>query len=222
MTRTLIFKSRWLPAIILTACSGWGLECAEAQPTPVAKTAHAANTAPSAAAATTAADITNYDARTRSFFEQHCLECHRSENPVANLRLDKLPIDFDQDAFAAQWAKVLKRVHSGEMPPKSKPRPTGPDLRAFESAIQTRLKAGEEVRRAPQERVVLRRLNRIEYENSIKDLLGIEVELQELLPADASPNGRKFANIDELKQLLLQDQDQLQRFNLQFAGFRSR
>jgi mono/diheme cytochrome c family protein len=183
MTLAFILKSRLLPAIILMACSGWGLECGRAQPTPVTKTAPAT------------AGIPDYDARTRSFFEQHCLECHGAENPKANLRLDKLSTDFNQDVVTVQLAKVLKRVQLGEMPPKSKPRPTEPDLRAFESAIQTRLKAGEEVRRAQQGRVVLRRLNRIEYENTIKDLLGIEVELQELLPADASANG--FDNVGD-------------------------
>jgi len=80
------------------------------------------------------------------------------------------------------------------MPPKSKPRPAEQEVRALSGWISGRVQAAEAARRA-HGRVVLRRLNRVEYENTIRDLLGVNVELQELLPLDGSANG--FDNVGE-------------------------
>src|SRR5262249_51405781 len=75
------------------------------------------------------------------------------------------------------------------MPPDTKPRPPEKDTKAAIEWIGKQIVAGEAAARAAQGRTVLRRLNRIEYENTLRDLLGIDVELQEMLPADTSANG---------------------------------
>lgn len=121
----------------------------------------------------------------RSFFTRHCQECHSGAKPKGAFNLDKLAADFDNTANRERWRAVLKRVQAGEMPPETKPRPTEQEVQALVRWIEA--KAGA-ARRA-HGRTVLRRLNRIEYQNTVRDLLGIDMELQEKLPADSSANG---------------------------------
>ncbi len=139
-------------------------------------------------------EVKIYDQQIRPFFVRHCLGCHGPEKTKGNLRLDRLPPDFAIEAGRQRWQEVLKRVKAGEMPPKSQPRPTNQEVLALANWIGERVQAAEAVRKA-QGRVVLRRLNRVEYENTVRDLLGIVIELQALLPQDGSANG--FDNVGE-------------------------
>jgi hypothetical protein len=139
-------------------------------------------------------DTNKYDQQVRPFFVLHCLGCHGTQKPKGDLRLDRLTPDFADQASRERWRSVLKRVTAGEMPPKSKPRPPAQEVRALSDWITGKVQAAEAARRA-QGRVVLRRLNRVEYENTVRDLLGVDIELQELLPLDNSANG--FDNVGE-------------------------
>ena len=121
----------------------------------------------------------------RAFLTKHCQECHTGEKPKGDFRVDKLAADFDNPANRERWLAVLNRVQAGEMPPKAKPRPAEKDVRALATWIDARAGAA----RLAHGRTVLRRLNRVEYQNTVRDLLGIDVDLQEMLPADSSANG---------------------------------
>jgi mono/diheme cytochrome c family protein len=138
-------------------------------------------------------DAKRYDDQVRPFLNRHCLECHGAEKPKGDLRLDRLSPDFADDASRERWLAVLKRLKAGEMPPKSKPRPPEKEVQALTDWISGRAEATEAARRAAQGRVVLRRLNRVEYENTVRDLLGVEVSLKEQLPADGAADG--FDNV---------------------------
>ena len=127
----------------------------------------------------------------RTFLTKHCQECHSGEKPKGDFSLDKLAPDFDDAANRERWLAVLKRVRAGEMPPKAKPRPAEKDVEALAGWIDAQAGAA----RLAHGRTVLRRLNRIEYQNTVRDLLGIDVDLQEMLPADSSANG--FDNVGE-------------------------
>jgi mono/diheme cytochrome c family protein len=121
----------------------------------------------------------------RAFLTKHCQECHSGGKPKGDFRLDQLAPDFDNAANRDRWLAVRTRVQTGEMPPKAKPRPAEKDVRALVGWINAKAAA---TRHAPG-RTVLRRLNRVEYQNTVRDLLGIDVDFQELLPADSSANG---------------------------------
>ena len=125
------------------------------------------------------------DEPVRAFLTTHCQECHSGEKPKGDFGLEKLGPDFDNTANRDRWLAALKRVQAGEMPPKAKPRPAEKDAQALAAwieakAVDARLASG---------RTVLRRLNRVEYQNTVRDLLGIDVDFQEILPADSSANG---------------------------------
>ena len=121
----------------------------------------------------------------RTFLTKHCQECHSGEKPKGDFSLDKLAPDFDNAANRERWLAVRKRVQAGEMPPKAKPRPAEKDVQALAGWIDAKAGAA----RLAHGRTVLRRLNRIEYQNTVRDLLGIDVDFQEMLPADSSANG---------------------------------
>ncbi len=135
-----------------------------------------------------------HDEQVKSFLVKHCLECHGIEKPKGDLRLDRLSPEFADEASRERWLTVLKRVKAGEMPPKAKPRPAEKEVQALTEWISGRIEAAA-AKRGAEGRVVLRRLNRIEYENTVRDLLGIQVDLQEMLPADTPAHG--FDNVGE-------------------------
>jgi mono/diheme cytochrome c family protein len=120
----------------------------------------------------------------RTFLIKHCQECHSGGMPKGAFSLDKLTPDFDDAANRERWLAVQKRLQAGEMPPKTRPRPVEMDVQALVGWIEAKAGAARAHGRA-----VLRRLNRIEYQNTVRDLLDIDVELQEMLPADSSANG---------------------------------
>src|SRR5688572_29402224 len=60
----------------------------------------------------------------RAFLNRHCVECHGPEKPKGMFRVDRLSADFGDPAERERWQAVLKRVGAGEMPPKTKPRPS--------------------------------------------------------------------------------------------------
>jgi mono/diheme cytochrome c family protein len=134
-----------------------------------------------------------YNDQVRPFLARHCLECHGPEKTKGKLRLDQLAPDFATDAGRERWQAVLKRVRTGEMPPKAKPRPPEQEVQALSNWISGQVAAAEATRRATQGRVVLRRLNRVEYENTVRDLLGVQAQLKDQLPEDGSASG--FDNV---------------------------
>lgn len=127
------------------------------------------------------------------FLAKHCLACHGPDKSKGDFRVDRLDPEFSDAATSKQWHNVLRRVQAGEMPPKSQPRPSAEEIRVFTDWITGQVRAAEAAR--GQGRVVLRRLNRVEYENTLRDLLGIEIDVRDLLPLDSSAAG--FDNVGE-------------------------
>lgn len=130
----------------------------------------------------------------RPFFESHCFDCHGDTEQKGGLRLDNLSADFFNPNLQRQWVDVFDKISTGEMPPKKKKRPPEAQLKQVTAWLKESLVAVDMARRnAAQGRVVLRRLNRAEYENTIHDLLGIDIDLKDLLPEDTSSMG--FDNV---------------------------
>ena len=135
------------------------------------------------------ADAKLFDDQFRPLLVRHCVACHGGDKPKGKLRLDNLTTDFADAATREHWTAVIERLEAGEMPPKGKPRPPVQDVQALTGWLAPRVAAADAAARAAQGRVVLRRLNRVEYENTVRDLLGINVNLKEQLPEDGSADG---------------------------------
>ncbi len=129
----------------------------------------------------------------KPFLEKHCTDCHDGEVQKGDLRLDTLSFDPTNADNAKKWITIYERVDSGEMPPKKKPRPVETDRVAFMNSLKQDLVTAEAARQKAEGRVVLRRLNRNEYQNTLHDILGVEVDLKGLLPEDTTSLG--FDNI---------------------------
>lgn len=137
----------------------------------------------------TQADLPPADASVRAFLARHCQACHTGEKPKGDFRLSGLTVDFAEKVNREQWLKVLEQVKSNNMPPPEKPRPAADEIKNFADWITGRTAAAESARNTAQGRVVLRRLNRAEYQNTVRDLLGVEVDLEDLLPLDNTAGG---------------------------------
>ncbi len=126
----------------------------------------------------------------RSFFEAHCFECHDAQSHQGGLDLTALKLDLANGDNFARWLKIHDRIESGEMPPKSSKRPPAAESTAVTKGLQQSLIAAERASREGDERTGVRRLTRVEYENTIRDLLDLPgIALQSSLPADGSAHG---------------------------------
>ena len=117
----------------------------------------------------------------QAFFKDHCFKCHGPDKQKGDLRLDTLASDSDD------WHLVLEALENGDMPPKKEPRP---DPAKLKEAISSLTKSLLESTEPP---IALRRLNRVEYELTVRDLLGIDTSLADLLPEDGKVQG--FDNV---------------------------
>jgi hypothetical protein len=119
----------------------------------------------------------------RSLLTAHCLKCHGAEDAEGNVRLDDLPYEITSVETAERWQKVLNVLNSGAMPPEDEP-PLDPTAKAdlVDDLAQTMVAARKSL--ADQRgTITMRRLNRREYRNTLRELLGAEINVAEL-PAD--------------------------------------
>jgi hypothetical protein len=124
------------------------------------------------------------------FFESHCQSCHDAGTKEGGLDLTALKFEPADPENFARWVKVYDRVAAGEMPPKRKPRPPAGDVAAVTKALHDELVGVERKAAADDGRTRLRRLTRVEYENTVRDLFDLpSLPLQADLPADGQVHG---------------------------------
>jgi mono/diheme cytochrome c family protein len=133
-------------------------------------------------------------AQHRAWLNQYCVSCHNSKTaqpPNDPVNLESVKMD-DLVANAATWERVLRKLSVRAMPPQGMPRPAEAQYAAFTTWLSTSLDRAWEGKRTPG-RYVAHRLNRAEYANAIRDLLALDINVAELLPADGANFG--FDNI---------------------------
>ncbi|MFT5467404.1 MAG: hypothetical protein ACI8UO_002508 [Verrucomicrobiales bacterium] len=127
------------------------------------------------------------------FVETHCIECHDDVSAKGDFQIDLLSANLADESNHKLWARVLERVQNGEMPPaKEKDQPAPAERSSVLQALRVAFSDQAKTGRADGGRVRTRRLNRLEYENTIRDLLGIQTRLLDLLPEDDLADG--FSN----------------------------
>jgi mono/diheme cytochrome c family protein len=121
----------------------------------------------------------------RAFVSDHCTACHNAEDKKGRLDLTTLAFDPKDPANLAVWVRVHDRVASGEMPPKSRPRPDAARQKAYVEGLSRSIVAAERAALAGEGRATLRRLNRHEYEYALRDLLAVPwAQIAGRLPED--------------------------------------
>lgn len=122
--------------------------------------------------------------------ERYCSECHNADNQEGGLDLSSLAFDLDDKATASRWEKLFDRVESQQMPPETAEQPTEDERGVLLATLREPLHAASLQRQQREGRVPLRRLSRTQYEDTLRDLLGLPaLEVQNLLPEDAVSNG---------------------------------
>ncbi|MBN1238383.1 MAG: DUF1587 domain-containing protein, partial [Gammaproteobacteria bacterium] len=123
---------------------------------------------------------------------RYCLDCHNDIERVADLSLERL----DLAAVAADapvWEKVVRKLRAGMMPPPDGPRPEPRVRQALAEWLEREIDSAAAAAPDPGRTVAFHRLNRSEYRNAVRDLLALDVDVSELLPADDASYG--FDNI---------------------------
>jgi hypothetical protein len=119
-----------------------------------------------------------------TLIEQNCTDCHDAETKKGKLDLTALTFDLADPKAMERWVQVFDRVENGEMPPKSedlKPE----DRKALLATLESSLHAASTAATAQQGRGPMRRLNRIEFEQNLRDLLALpHLDVRDMLPAD--------------------------------------
>ena len=131
--------------------------------------------------------------------KQHCLACHGEKEPKAELSLAKLGDEASILKARKTWLKILQMVEQGEMPPKEKPKPTADEVANFTKAVNDIFDRADQNAKPDPGRVTIRRLNRVEYNNTIRDLVGVDFNPAEDFPADDIGHG--FDNIGDVLSL---------------------
>lgn len=126
-----------------------------------------------------------------AFFKTHCSACHADGASEGGLDLSQLGSDLSEAKTMARWVRIYDRVRDGEMPPPDADQPSAKERADFLKAFGEPLTKAH----AAQKGTVLRRLNRQEYENTINDLFGTNLDLVSLLPEDG--RSHEFENVGE-------------------------
>ena len=138
----------------------------------------------------------------RAVVGKFCVECHGADAAKGGLNLEKiLPEDVSRHSDA--WEKVVRKLNARHMPPIGKPRPDERTYSAIVSSLETTLDRAAAAKLNPGRTDTVRRLNRTEYQNTIRDLLALDIDAAALLPADEASHGFDNVTVGTLSPTLL-------------------
>ncbi len=138
----------------------------------------------------------------RQFLDRYCVTCHNERLKTGGLSLERLDVSRP-GTQPDVWEKVVRKLHTGVMPPPNMPQPPEGDRAAMMTWLETSLDAASAAKPNPGRTETLRRLNRTEYQNAIRDLLALDVDAAALLPADESGQGFDNVIVGDLSPTLL-------------------
>ena len=130
------------------------------------------------------------------FLEQYCFSCHAGDQPAAELSLDAFTDNHSLIKGRDVWELVLDMVTTDQMPPPEGEQPSMEASEAFVSHIESIFEHADLTAKPDPGRITVRRLNRVEYKNTVRDLLGADFNPTENFPADDVGYG--FDNIGDV------------------------
>ena len=124
----------------------------------------------------------------RALFKEHCVSCHGPEKQKGKFRVDDLPLSITNVEIAEKWQKVLNAMNSGDMPPEDEKQPPNEAKADFLDDLSNVMVAARRALNDQHGVITMRRLNRREYKNTLRDLLGVDINVAEL-PSDTGTGG---------------------------------
>lgn len=168
------------------------------------------------------------DERHKALLQGHCVKCHTGEKAEGKFRVDTLPFAVTSVAEAERWQKVLNALNSGTMPPDEEKQPESRAKADFLDDLAHALVAARRGLGDQTGTILMRRLNRREYRNSLRTLLGVATNVDEL-PADTGIGGfdtagaNLFMSSDQVEQYLALGREALdEAFELRRLGSATR
>lgn len=140
------------------------------------------------------------------FLREHCLRCHPADGQESGVSLDDIPFEIATVATAERWQKVLNVLNSGEMPPEDEPQPTDQAKIDFLADLSNAMVAARKTIGDQGRIATLRRLNRREYENTLRDLLDADIDVTSL------PDDKGSGSFDTLGSSLFMSSDQFEQY----------
>ncbi len=137
-----------------------------------------------------------FDDGGRAFLAKYCLKCHSGKKPTAGLSLESFKDSLSLIKQRRTWKDIVRRIATGEMPPKGQAKPTVAEAVAFTDLVKTVFDYADKNAKPDPGRVTLRRLNRVEYRNTIRDLIGVKFDPTADFPSDDIGHG--FDNIGDV------------------------
>ncbi|MDA0810763.1 MAG: DUF1587 domain-containing protein, partial [Planctomycetota bacterium] len=128
------------------------------------------------------------DPQVTAFLNRYCVECHGATKPKGDFQIGQLKVSANQ-ADAENWQLVLDNLQLGEMPPKEAKQPTPAEVEKVTAWIQSELSRAVAELKGTGGEVVLRRLNRVEYQNTIADLFDVHGDFTAGFPEDLREHG---------------------------------
>ncbi len=122
----------------------------------------------------------------RALFKEHCVSCHGPEKQKGKFRVDDLPLTITNVETAEKWQKVLNAMNSGDMPPEDEKQPSKEAKADFLDDLANVMVAARRSLGDQKGLITMRRLNRREYKNTLRELLGVEINVAELPPDGGS------------------------------------
>jgi hypothetical protein len=148
-----------------------------------------------------------FDENQRAFFQDYCVDCHGPKKQKGKLRLDDISFTVDTTEKADRWQKILNELNSGEMPPdEAKEQPSAERKTEFLDALSQTMVAARKTIGDQGGRITLRRLNQREYKNTLRELLGVDIDVHEL-PADGGTG-----SFDTVGSSLFMSSDQIEQY----------
>jgi mono/diheme cytochrome c family protein len=138
----------------------------------------------------------------RQVLDRYCAACHNEKLKTAGLNLVQADLS-KPGAYPELWEKVVRKVRTGVMPPANMAQPSEAERLTLLTFLETSLDAASAARPNPGRTETLRRLNRTEYQNAIRDLLALDIDAASLLPADESGHGFDNVTVGDLSPTLL-------------------
>ena len=135
--------------------------------------------------------------------DQYCVVCHNQALKTGGLELDA----YDVNNVAEHpeiWEKVLRKLRANAMPPTGMPRPDEKRFAQFESDIAEDLNAAALKNPNPGRTLTFSRINRTQYQNAIRDILDLDIDVSELLPKDDASFGFDNVNLTNLSPTLME------------------
>lgn len=137
-----------------------------------------------------------YPTQVRPFLDTYCVSCHGPEKQKGDRRFDSLIAELSSDDSIVIWQDILDQLNRGEMPPKKTKQPTAAHTKIIIDWITASLKTAHEAGRGTSGQTVLRRLNRVEYDRSVRHLLSLEGMLTD--PTESFPPDETIHHFDNI------------------------